>query len=92
MRRVMTQEERERQREYVRRAENKAAERGDGRVCIRLNPNANRMMKAICERYNCTPRGVVEGLLLGNVRHVVDRPHGLSQSEMEYAEGMGVRL
>jgi hypothetical protein len=78
--------------EQRRAYEARAASRGNALVTVRLGPGANRMLRAICDSYQCTPRDVVEGLLLGNVKPVTERPLGLSNSEVEYAELIGVAL
>lgn len=78
--------------EQRRAYESRAAAKGNALVTVRLGPGANRMLRAICDSYQCTPRDVVEGLLLGNVKPVTERPHRLSAPEVEYAELIGVTL
>lgn len=75
--------------EQRRAYEQRARTRGNGMVTVRLSPGANRMLQAICEQYQCTSRDVVEGLLLGTVK---PNPLRLSESEIECAHALGVRL
>lgn len=72
--------------------EARAESNGCGRVTMRLSPGANRMLKAICEQYQCVPRDVFEGLLLGNITPITERPHGLSASEIAFASAHGIDI
>lgn len=63
--------------------ESRAANRGMGLVTVRLSPDAHRMLRAICTARECTPREVVEGLLLGHVSPAPEIPRGLSAPEVE---------
>lgn len=45
--------------------ESRVKHKGAGMLTVRLSPDANRMLYAICAAKEFTPRQVIEGLLLG---------------------------
>jgi len=74
--------------------EARAAAQGNRMVTVRLNPAAARNLEAICKEFDCTPRDVIERLLLGAAHEPTPAKQikGWSRSEQRIAESLGLEL
>lgn len=79
-------------RAWNRAHEERAAAKGQRLVTVRLSSAAARALDAIRREFDCTPRDVVERLLLGAAYEpsTPAPPHRLSESEAEAARALGV--
>lgn len=79
-------------RAWNRAHEERAAAKGQRLVTVRLCPAAARALDAITSTFACTPRDVVERLLLGAAYEPSKPapPHRMSESEADAARALGV--
>jgi DNA-binding Xre family transcriptional regulator len=74
--------------------EARASAQGNRMVTVRLNPAAARNLEAICKEFECTPRDVIERLLLGAAHEPAPAAQikAWSRSEQRIADELGLEL